>query len=483
MSSIHGGSLTGEQISEIAVSLSIFRNGKRLESPSGEYDLIEFMKGWEISESIGAATLEAKFVFEDSAGIIGAMTGSEIFKLSISSGVQDRSYFLRSYTIEARQRTNQMNDMFIVHACSDEFLKNEVVNVFGHSDVIFKNKTESSEIVKTLLKDKRFIGSTKKLFSETTISKNQFIAPNWRSFDTIYWIAQRSTRKSKKGGTIQNGFAFYENAMGYNFKSIDKMVDDINDQKYAAVTDTSVGKAKLYTYEYKPKNIDSSADRYAIRSVVFPDEKNFLMGLRHGTWSGYSIGFDPNTVSNSKMGSSTDMNVDAFQYSLSSLWSKMSHLNGTKDINPIKTFDKDIQNMIDYPKRVRYTALPNQIFDPKYKNNPQKNYEQLVELQAYQWMRIESIKTLKLQIVVPGNLDLYAGHGVNVIIPSTVKSGSQTIVDKKYSGRYLIGKVSHMSTGPTMTTKLLLMKDTMFTTQNLVQSSTSGNSQSTVSSV
>ena len=98
-------------------------------------------------------------------------------------------------------------------------------------------------------------------------------------------------------------------------------------------------------------------------------------------------------------------------------------------------------------------------------------------------MRIESIKTLKLQIVVPGNLDLYAGHGINVIIPSTVKSGSNTIVDKKYSGRYLIGKVTHMSTGPTMTTTLLLMKDTMFTTQNLIQSSTSSQSQSTVSSV
>ena len=189
--------------------------------------------------------------------------------------------------------------------------------------------------------------------TSTTISKNQFIAPNLRAFDTIYWIAQRSTRKSKKGGTIQNGFAFYENAMGYNFKSIDKMVDDINDQKYAAVTDTSVGKAKLYTYEYKPKNIDSSADRYAIRSVVFPDEKNFLMGLRHGTWSGYSIGFDPNTVSNSKMGSSTDMNVDAFQYSLSSLWSKMSHLNGTKDINPIKTFNL-IRKSLLTPLRIIY---------------------------------------------------------------------------------------------------------------------------------
>jgi len=482
MSTMHDGSLEREQLGEIAISISLYRNGARLESPSGEYDLIEFLKGWDISESIGAATLEARFVFEDSAGIIGAMSGSEIFKLTVSSSIQDRSYFLRSYTIESRQRTNQMNDMYIVHACSDEFVKNEVVNVFGHSDVIFKNKTESSQIIKTLLKDKRFIGSKKKFYTETTISKNQFVAPNWRPFDTVYWVSQRSIRKSKKGGTIQNAFAFYENAMGYNFKSIDKMVDDVNEQT-ADKTNKTTGKAKLYTYEFKPKNVDQNTDQFGIRSVVFPDERNFLMGLRHGTWSGYSIGFDPNTVANSKMGTSTDMNVDAFQYSLSSMWSKMSHLNGTKDINPVKTFDKDIQDMMNYPKRVRYTALPNQIFDPKYKKNPQKNYEQLVELQAYQWMRLESIKTIKLMIVIPGNLDLYAGCGINIIIPSTVKSGSQTIVDKKYSGRYLIGKVTHSSTGQTMTTELLLMKDTMFTTQNLMASGSTQKSKSTVSSI
>ena len=75
--------------------------------------------------------------------------------------------------------------------------------------------------------------------------------------------------------------------------------------------------------------------------------------------------------------------------------------------------------MLDYPKRIRYTALPNQIFDPKFKKNPQKNYEQLVELQAYQWMRIESLKNIRLEITVPGNLDLYVGYGVYVTIPAT----------------------------------------------------------------
>ena len=34
--------------------------------------------------------------------------------------------------------------------------------------------------------------------------------------------------------------------------------------------------------------------------------------------------------------------------------------------------DDEIRNIVDFPKRVRYTMLPNQIFDPKYKNNPQK---------------------------------------------------------------------------------------------------------------
>jgi hypothetical protein len=115
--------------------------------------------------------------------------------------------------------------------------------------------------------------------------------------------------------------------------------------------------------------------------------------------------------------------------------------------------------MIDYPKRVRYTIMPNQIFDPKSNTNPQRNYEQLVELQAYQWMRIESIKNVKLQIVIPGNLDLYAGYGIDIDIPSTAKSGTTTKIDKRYSGRYLIAGVSHKIVNNNMATELLLLKD------------------------
>ena len=87
----------------------------------------------------------------------------------------------------------------------------------------------------------------------------------------------------------------------------------------------------------------------------------------------------------------------------------MSHLNESTAVNPLTQLDTRVKSIVDYPRRTRFTVLSNQIFDPKYVNNPQTQYEELVELQAYQWMRIESLKNIKLMIKFLGNLDLYAG--------------------------------------------------------------------------
>ena len=274
-------------------------------------------------------------------------------------------------------------------------------------------------------------------------------------------MSQRSIRKSSKKGTLQNAFAFYETALGFNYKSLDSMIEDIVDQDEKD-TDVNQNKPKLYTYDYIPKRmLGQEIDQFTIDRISFPKEKNFLMGLRHGNWSGYSVGFDPVFITRSKMGTSTDLSADAYRYSMSSLWKRMAHLNGGNSINPQKRMDNISKNWANYPKRVRYSMIPNQIFDPKLQNNPQRNYEQLVELQAYQWMRLESLKNVQLTINIPGNLDLYAGGGVNVKIPSNERTGGNVQIDKKYSGRYIIAALAHKSTGQNMTTELNLMKDTL----------------------
>lgn len=447
------------QTGDVEVKVTVYRDGKKLQNSDGNSDIGDYISGIEIYESITSATMEAKIILADSGGFLGLMTGSELFRIQLVGSIMDKTFYMRAYEIESRSRFNN-SDTYIINCASNEFFKNEVTNVFGNSQQIFSGDLEASSIIKKILLDKRYLQTKKKLFLEETINKQQFIAPNWRAFDCIYWLAQRSVRKAKKGGTLQNGFVFYENSLGYHFKSIDKLIDDVNKQKEDK-TNLNTGDAKLYTYVYATQNSDEGdSDQFKISTLVFPNEKNFLNGLRHGAWSGFSIGFDPVTVSNSKMGLSTDLSIDAYRYKLKDLWSKMSHLGSKTAKNPLTQMDQSVQAMVDYPKRVRYTALPNQNFDEKFNAEQQsKQYEELVELQAYQWMRIESFKNFKLQIKIPGNLDLYAGSGIKVVIPGTYKKNSKMNIDKKYSGRYVIASVSHQVVGSELTTELLLLKD------------------------
>ena len=445
---------------DVEVKVNVFRDGNKLQSSEGADDIYDFITGIEIYESITSSTIEVKLLFNDGSGFIGAMTGSEMFRIVISGTIMDRVYYVRAYDIEARTRLDTA-DSFIVNCASDEFFQNEITNVFGNSQVVFSS-TSSSEIVEKILKtDNRYIKSQKKIYIEESTNKQQFIATNWRPYDCIYWLAQRSTRKARKGGTLQNGFIFYENGLGLNFKSIDKIIDNVNDQSESK-TNFTTGKSKLYTYVYSTKSSDAGAnDQFKIETIVFPEERDFLTGLRNGAWSGFSMGFDPVTVTQSKMGLSTDMSVDAYRYGISAMWPKMSHLNESKSVNPLSQLDSTIKDIVNYPRRTRYTALSNQIFDPKFQDNPQKNYEELVELQAYQWMRIESLKNIKLMIKFPGNLDLYAGNGINVVLPATYKRNSTTDIDRKYSGKYVIGGLTHKIVGTTMSTQALLLKDSI----------------------
>ena len=148
----------------------------------------------------------------------------------------------------------------------------------------------SNQIIKELM-GKKYINTAKKLYLEKTLNKQTFISPNWRPFDLIYWMSQRSIRKSGRGQQLQNGFAFFENALGFHYKSIDSMINLANNQDTKPTNpNTEMGDVKMYTYTYTPKAFtDPSNAQFSISAVSFPKERNFLMGLRLGNFSGYSV--------------------------------------------------------------------------------------------------------------------------------------------------------------------------------------------------
>ena len=463
MAKLKEGSLLASSPGEATYRLSMYRNGKRLEGPERAFNLVQFCRGWLIYNEINRPTIEAEFIFEDAAGLVGTMTGTELFKLDIETSIIDRTYWFRSFGIFDRVNASQSNQLYKVKCFSVEHIKNESIDIFGSSDVIFNNKTETSDIIKTVLRDKRFIATKKRVFAEQTLTKHSFIASQWRPATLIRWILDRSIRKAPKGGTLQNGFQFFENALGFHAKSWDKMIEDIQQQHTVKVTDDVSGKAKLYRYTHTLKNVgQEELDQFSTIGIGYPEEGQVIEGLRHGTYAGYSVGFDPVSITSSKLGFSKDTKDPAIQYSVNQMWKKMSHLNEKKSVNPITQMDRETQIALQTPKRIRYCSLPNQSFDSKNSVNSMATYEQLAELQAYKHMREQSLNQLQLTLRVPGNLDLYVGYGLELQVPANVKgAGDGGELDRRYSGRYIITEVIHSLTETRLVTELKLRKDSI----------------------
>lgn len=439
-----------------------------LKNGEGLSDLSDFIVTANLTESINSAGIQGEINIQDSANLIASLRGDELWRFQYSTAQGDIVHQLQCYSIENRTRQNN-TDLYTIKLCSPEFVNNEVSNLFGSSKVVFKKGTKSNEIIEEILRGKGddFMKTTKKVFLEEGDNSHEFIMCNWRWFDTIYWIAQRTVRKGGGSKTDpQNGFLFWENYLGYHFQSIDKMIDDVNDQDYNGKTDKKSGKAKLYRYVYDVKKAGQEVeDSYKINTVKYVSDRNILQGLRNGTWAGFSSAFDPTITPNSQLTVDTPNAAGPYAYSMNDLWSKMSHLGvqGNKS-NPYNKYADAIKALMETPRRIKYTFLPNRVHDGQGKADGEadnKLYEQLPYLEAYQYMRVQALKNIQLLVVVPGNVDLYAGKGIDIQIPSPKTKNGKVIMDQKYSGRYLIAAVRHKYDGRELYTEMLLYKDAL----------------------
>ena len=101
--------------------------------------------------------------------------------------------------------------------------------------------------------------STKKIETDNTVFPFDMYVPNWRVFDFFNWMSIRSIPEYKKDSI---GFLFYETFDGYNFKSIDKLLEQ------------SVYPRSNISYKYSQGNVNTisnrDADRYRIMNFNFP---------------------------------------------------------------------------------------------------------------------------------------------------------------------------------------------------------------------
>ena len=451
---------------EVDFSVFLKRNGLRIKNDQGVSDIADFVLGFDITEGISRVCMECNVILEDAAGLLGAITGSEQVEIRLRSSFGDRMYTFRVMGISDRVKSSRGSEVYVLKCVSEEYIKNESINVFGHSNVIFSN-TEGSEIVKTLLKGKNFLNSGKQFYAEETLNTHPFIAPNLRPLDVLFMVAQRSIRKPKAGGMLQNGFVFFENSLGFHFKSLDKLVSDVPEQMIREETSIVKGLPRMYRYDFSEHTLEESRDNFRLQGIGFSQDTCYMKPLREGSYCGYSIGFDPVSLPSSQIGISEDSPAATYKYSLSDMWDRMEHLDNKNSVNPYSQFDKDVKSYIDSPRRIRYNPIPNRIFDNK-DGQAQATYTELSQLEAYEFARIQSLKNVQVSAEVPINMDLYAGAGVDINIPATYNDGDFRDTDKRYSGRYLIHSLTHNVTSTSATTQLHLMKDSTIRQRNQI---------------
>ena len=427
----------------------------------GEKNLVELVSELKIIESISSPTIRAELSIFDATDFINTLHGNDYWKIELEAGEIKQTYIMQCYEINSRLR-EEKKEAYVINLVSTEFIYNETINIFGA-----KKPKDAAVHIKEIVKEDggNGLASGKKLFSEAT-KKFRFTSVNWRPFDAINFICSKVVRSSSTGDVEQGAFVFFENAKGFHFKSIDKMIEDC------------VANKDKSTYVYGQKSIEDNPlkNQFLIDRVNYPTSFNALKSLRMGAWSGYVMGLDPTSFGESNLPTkSKKVAAKTSWYGYEKTFKSMSILEKGGKI-PVDTSNARVKDLLNRPKRIKYKILPTHLYDlPTTKNRRQfkqweqsntlknqgKNLDHHIDTASYNFLRKKAIEAIQLVIEVPGNLGLYAGEGIKVEIPRMLAKGSKVELDKMYSGNYLIGGVVHTYKTTNTQTTLHLLKDSI----------------------
>ena len=255
------------------------------------------------------------------------------------------------------------------------------------------------------------------------------------------------------------------------------MIEDANKQKPKRETKGTAKRPlpQLYYYGYGQANLPSIAEEtkdFIIQTISFPKSYNLLENLRHGTWAGYTQGFDPVDLAKSSSGDqSGDLPLALDEYAIRRNWKDMSHVNpkGKPPFDMSKLAPQGEPSMVDTPRRVRLKPVMTRGYGNMEKKESKQSapiggqsVKSIVEAGSYNFLRLKSLLYQQLQVTVPGNLDLMAGHGIHITIPKALpdKPNSTNIpTDQRWSGLWIIASAEHKYHDGRMISILLLTRD------------------------
>ena len=439
----------------------ISRQGK--DSKSLGKDMIV---AFETSESVESPFCTAALTVSDSKNFINdyPIEGGENILIEIKSTFGDEPIVYEFVVARIAVRVmKNIKQAYTLMLCSPEALINEGTRVLDPLE-----GTSEDIVIKML--GKKYLASTKEIFSEPSRFQIKMNPSRDRPFDIIAKLLKKSVsaKTDYKGLNSENtteteqqikgsaGFFFWETRRGYMFFSIDALCDTA-DGKFSAprlnyVRElTEKSNEDLFNpdisawgpYKEAIANTDLDPDqRFLISDAGMKSEIDLLSSFRKGKYSSKIIFFNHSTGQ-----------YEEYVYKIKDSYDNMAHLGGQESISLIPSKEKG--ELSDYPTRIMTMLLDHEAWynepgiadpDDAKSTNPNKFADWQKYYISQGVARAELLKNQEGEIKIPGNPLMCAGDKIDIRIASKLASELRKSkpYDEETSGVYLIKKVIHM---------------------------------------
>ena len=322
-------------------------------------------------------------------------------------------------------------ELFTLHLVSRESITNQTIRV-GRKFPTSQTISDSvSDIIKDYLKSDKF-GTI-----DQTQNKYGFIGNLKKPFSVITWLASKSVAYNGPGKDSTAGFLFYETQEGFNFRSIDNL---INQDPF------------IEDYTYSPgvvKFDDPSKDFKIIKYTV--DRNQDLMGkLQRGAYSSERYYINPVSFKpDIRHFKSTDYMGDDGINNLGDEKITLPSIDDDKSLGDLPT--RIFVGMLDVGTVEKTTT-------DKGWNDPAERNADPAKTQAQSMMRYNQLMSQIVEITVPLNTNLNAGGVIRCIFPSIDRSKRKS-PDVQSSGLYMIRELAHYFDSKGSYTKLKIVRD------------------------
>jgi hypothetical protein len=360
----------------------------------------------QLYEDLFAPFLTGSLIIKESLDLVNLFPfiGEEFLELEIStpslerSNVKSRFYI---YKLSNRELVGDRSVVYQLHFISQE----AIVDLNKKISRVFSGKI--SDIVPTFVTGVTDgLESKKQLFVEPTVNNLKYISNYWSPVENLVFLTTNASANSPN-------YTFFENRDGFYFVSLDALYE-------AGVYQDFV--YDRYTRDNGPNGTDvrnTPEDFKRIMEISIPVGYDYMDRIRSGMLSSKAISYD---ITRKKYNVKT--------YNMFQRFDKQKHLN-PYPINSDKSIFRNNSMIINYP---RTYGQFNGFGDTS-------NYSTIQERLSL----MKLAQANRLDITVMGRVDYTVGQKVSVTLNKIepLTKEDTDVVDKMFSGYYLISAINH----------------------------------------